>query len=1253
MPDINTVKESFAHAAVISDGHEYDSVDAGLHTHAFSYFLSVKEFSFNSQLSIDKYIFYLDTLANIHFTPHKDLLYDIFDHETSISTVSGSTKCMKIGIFPLVGNVHLCEDSGINGLSALLLEQQSYRVDYVAGEYYIYYFKFGDKYIQLKFNRDNVGYGCTIPRDSIEQLRMLTKCFKNTPNDYSKVFSTISGSTSPIAQTSIYRTASHNKSLFNKSELSRAEDAMSLYRALGYPGPDTFRHILSSGAITNTRFTSIDFDNAVRINGLPTAYYKGSLRGKNICIKDDSVHYPKLELTGYTDVFHYRGQKCLLFVAKPIHMLHVVPLKSETITELTAALEVIINFYGQRKYDIKVIHVDPAGAFQSIYNSFNLSAKIELCGTDQHVLDAEVEIRIFKNKMRCIEHGLGFYIPRSMLPDLMIYAVSMLNIIPRVGHKTSARVQLEGKTIHVRKLLPGGFLTFAQAHHADVSYNQGHSRSHDVLLLSPMFNDNCSWRALNLETKRVVIVSHIKVLPTPDTVVTYMNNRFYEEDTIFQMKKASTPTLRYSKSKSKKLLFKDMSTENEIQSNNVFIDTFNDNDPSDESVVHRIDQTVRDNQCLTAEEESSPVESGDSHKHKGVLDSIDTSNINEDMTTDDRSAYDNEPRSNVEDLNDSEDWTSNKRIRKHTLDSDVWALSGIDNEEITSYAHSIIQFHEDSNDLECSYVFKMQIKHAISIGGDAVLTAIDNELLNIINKGVWQYLSLKDFPGLTSLKDVVPRPIPSLLDVKEKFDGFGKFLKWKARFCAGGHRQNRDDYDEEELTSPCVLLESIFSILAFAAEWGATVTVVDIGQAYLEAKLAEHDVVHMWLGKDVVNSLSRIDPSIKDFINPDGRVLVKLLKALYGTIQASKLWYIKLREVLLDFDLEQHPNDPCTFMTIKDGKKLLIGFHVDDLLIICNDEDLKISFLKYLRSRFESIVVHDEQKVSYLGMIIDNESIGHISINMSAYEDKILEFFPVKENKRVTSPAMDDLFDDATGDETELLSEYDRQIFHKVVYMLLYLSKRVRFEMLMVVSHLAGRVTKANKKDSRVLVVLLQFMQNFRAKKIDYVSSASSEVELYVDASFGNCSDYKGRTAVFVMFKGAVVASYCTKQKIITRNSTESEMVGLSDGVVWGLFIRSFVEWIKNNMSIPIIPEKMIVYQDNEACITMQETGQKNNIRTRHLGVRYYWPREQVQLGLIDIRHVTTDLMLADIGTKPKHGKLFHFMWRMLRGGLI
>ena len=1249
MPNDDIIKESFAHSVTLTDGHDSDYNGLVSSSFAFSSFLGVKEYSFSSMLNVNKNIFYLDTLANIHFSPYENLIFNLFDHESTINTVNGLSRCLKVGEFPLIGNIHLCENSAINGLSALLLEKLCFKVDYEAGKQYTYHFYVGDKVVQLKFIRDHIGYGCYISSESITHLCNITNF--NVTNNYN--YSTNSQNNSFKQHlTSIYNPVSENKMLFNKSQLSRAEDAMSLYRTLGYPGPESYRHMLSSGAITNTKFTINDFDNAVKISGIPTPYFKGNFRRKNIFVRDDPVNYPIVEQICYADVLHYRGQKCLIFIAKPLHMLHIVPLKSETVIELSAALEVILNFYKQRKYDIKVINVDPAGSFQSIHSMFQLSAKIELCGTGQHVLSAEAEIRIFKNKMRSVEQGLGFYLPQSLLPHLMSYVVAMLNVIPRVGNKTSARVQIEGKTIHIKKLQPGGFLNFAQAHHTDESYNQGNSRAHDVLLLAPTFNENCSWRALNLETKRIVIVSHIKVLPTPDSVIEYMNNRFLEEDSVMSLKKASDYSRKNKRGKKNNYINISSTMVDDISSTTVDDSSLVDDVsrvPYDDCNVPDTHQRVNDYEIITmAEEQSLPTMVGDRS-----LNNNNVSNIFEDMIHNDISACGAEHISNDDDLADGEGGIPNKRIRKSTLDRNVWACSGIENEELSSYAHSIIRFHEESKDSECSYVFKMQIKQAISEGGDAVLSAIDGELSNIINKGVWKYVSLKDFPGIHSLKDVTPKPIPSLLDVKQKYDGFGKFLKWKARFCAGGHRQNRDDYNEEELTSPCVLLESIFSIIGFAAEWGAGVTIMDIGQAYLEANLAEHDVVHMWLGKDAVQSLSRIDPDIKDFINADGRVLVKLLKALYGTIQASKLWYTKLKNVLLDFGLKQHPNDPCVFMMINDDKKLLIGFHVDDLLIVCNDKDFKNVFLDYIRSRFGSLVINEEQQVSYLGMIINSEAIGHISVNMSAYEEKILEFFPVAVNKRITSPAMDDLLDDASGEETELLSEHDRQTFHKVVYMLLYLSKRVRFEMLLAVSHLAGRVTKANKKDARTLVVLLQFLQNYRDKKIDYIGNSTSNVELYVDASFGNCSDYKGRTGVFVMFKGAVVASYCAKQKIITRNSTESEIVGLSDGVVWGLYVRSFVEWIKNDMNVPDIPDKMIVYQDNEACITMQDTGQKNNIRTRHLSVRYYWAREQAHLGFIDIRHVSTDLMLADIGTKPKHGRLFHYLWRVLRGGLI
>jgi hypothetical protein len=130
-------------------------------------------------------------------------------------------------------------------------------------------------------------------------------------------------------------------------------------------------------------------------------------------------------------------------------------------------------------------------------------------------------------------------------------------------------------------------------------------------------------------------------------------------------------------------------------------------------------------------------------------------------------------------------------------------------------------------------------------GGNAVLEAIDSELSNILKKDVMKYEKLSDFKGIKSLKDLEPRPIPSLLDIKEKFDAFGNFIKWKARFCAGGHRQNRMNYTDDEITSPCIMLETIFVIIAFSALWDANAIVIDIGQAYLEAALDPDDIVYM------------------------------------------------------------------------------------------------------------------------------------------------------------------------------------------------------------------------------------------------------------------------------------------------------------------------------------------------------------------------------------------------------------------------
>ncbi len=62
--------------------------------------------------------------------------------------------------------------------------------------------------------------------------------------------------------------------------------------------------------------------------------------------------------------------------------------------------------------------------------------------------------------------------------------------------------------------------------------------------------------------------------------------------------------------------------------------------------------------------------------------------------------------------------------------------------------------------------------------------------------------------------------------------------------------------------------------------------------------------------------------------------MVKLKKALYGTVQASKLWYEKLISVLISCGYVMHPADGCVFIKTTDANEVIIAFHVDDLLIL-------------------------------------------------------------------------------------------------------------------------------------------------------------------------------------------------------------------------------------------------------------------------------------------------------------------------------
>ena len=107
-------------------------------------------------------------------------------------------------------------------------------------------------------------------------------------------------------------------------------------------------------------------------------------------------------------------------------------------------------------------------------------------------------------------------------------------------------------------------------------------------------------------------------------------------------------------------------------------------------------------------------------------------------------------------------------------------------------------------------------------------------------------------------------------------------------------------------------------------------------------------------------------------------------------------------------------------------------------------------------------------------------------------------------------------------------------------------------------------------------------------------------------------------------------------QKLNTRSSTETEIVGADDFMPAICWTRYFLEaqgyTVKDN----------VLFQDNKSAILLEENGKASSSkRTKHINVRYFFITDRVQQGDVSIEWCPTGDMTGDYMTKPLQGALF------------
>ena len=504
-------------------------------------------------------------------------------------------------------------------------------------------------------------------------------------------------------------------------------------------------------------------------------------------------------------------------------------------------------------------------------------------------------------------------------------------------------------------------------------------------------------------------------------------------------------------------------------------------------------------------------------------------------------------------------------------DVDEW--HNYDSEEEVNVVHVPMSRHEEEN----------------------VKCAKEVELENWSKFGVYEEIP-KDNQRLMSTRWVVT----------EKMTENGRITK--ARLVVRGFEEESNVKSD----SPTVHKESLRLFLSVASTQGYKVHSIDIKAAFLQGKNIDRDIF--------------VQPPKESGL--DNSVAWKLNKCVYGLVDASRNWFLSVKNELIQLKCEQSKLDPALFYWFHEGKlEGLFLMHVDDFLW-AGSELFNVTIISPLRKKF-CFGKESDSRFRYIGLHIE-QTKGEIYIHQQDYIDELKQV-----NMKTDSRSMNDqIYPEAVGQLHWIATQTRPDICYDVLD-------------LATASHLC--VSKLQSKVNKVIR---------KSKSIQYKlafpslgSLEDSELLLFTDASYANLSDKVSSAGGYIIFlKGSngrlCPISWASKKiKRVVKSTLAAEALALVEGLDACYFVKSILQEmikVKNEHRIPIK-----CYTDNKSL--SENIHSTKLISEKRLRLDLASIKESVNAGDIEVIWVRTSKQISDCLTKA--GADFRNLVEVLSGG--
>jgi hypothetical protein len=499
-----------------------------------------------------------------------------------------------------------------------------------------------------------------------------------------------------------------------------------------------------------------------------------------------------------------------------------------------------------------------------------------------------------------------------------------------------------------------------------------------------------------------------------------------------------------------------------------------------------------------------------------------------------------------------------------------------------------------------------------------IIKSIHEEVANLMADGIMEPIT-QNFIPTTHL----PNVIRLWLFHKEKLDANGKFLKDKSRIVTLS--QSRDTSAIGLTYSPTVNPISFFVLMAIAATLPTYhLSAYDIKGAFLNSKIPTETHVYVKADNDLAKWFLKWYPHLERNLNRDQSLTFRLRRYLYGLQESPLEWNKTLNGKLTSIGFTRAKADQCLYTKTTQQGMAYLTVHVDDMMLASPTVDFRSWFENCIRQWYEIVVQHTN--ITYLGMAVTKTSAG-IKIHQAGYIDAMVAKYESNGFPKAESPTgVNFLEEDATG------GEMSQTKYLGLVMSLMYLARFTRPDILMPVTYLATKSASPTLSDYKKALRILAYTATTKSRALNFKSNADLTLKIYADAAHMLHKDGKGHGGIIGTMGSAPVFSKSYKFKLVTRSSTESEMVCLDEAVTYAIWITSLLRDFKFHFKLPV---RML--QDNLSTIGIVLNG-GTFARTKHMITKHGFIKQNVELGNIELEHCRTQIMAADMVTKPLGG---------------